>query len=371
MYDSKHARRVQAALHRTRVPAVSPRLADPEFKGLDIPWPKGLAPRADPITPSPSKNGRLPRADAIAMMDTDAEAEAMSDVFTPDHYFKTDWYTYARDFDSYQGQFGPNSATWDAPYLGKYYVVYVGKLKVIVYKTNLHMHDDSKKMPDGSYSLPLKQMLRQIIDEARPRLFLTTGTAGGVYPKLQEGDVMVTRAAHFLCTEDYAKAKFNGKTYKSKWTVPKQYAGTAHKLMRKYAKNLIGKGTPPSKQCSTNDSNDYPVDIYFDGEGIIPPYHPILTTDSFMFGTSKNKLYQKGVAVEMDDAVLGLVCKEMEKPPLWASVRNYSDPCINGDLPYDEQKKCADFYYDEYGYWTTVMSGITSWAILAGFGEHQ
>ena len=87
----------------------------------------------------------------------------MSDVFTPGHYFKTDWYTYARDFASYKGQFGPNSATWDAPFLGQYYVVYVGGLKVIVYKTNLHMHDDSKKMPDGSYSLPLKQMLAQII----------------------------------------------------------------------------------------------------------------------------------------------------------------------------------------------------------------
>jgi len=35
-----------------------------------------------------------------------------------------------------------------------------------------------------------------------------------------------------------------------------------------------------------------------------------------MFGTSKNKLYKQGVAVEMDDAVLGLVCKEMAKPPL-------------------------------------------------------
>jgi hypothetical protein len=137
--------------------------------------------------------------------------------------------------------------------------------------------------------------------------------------------------------------------------------------MARYAKNLTGKGKPPAKTCSTNNSNKYPVDIYFDGVGIIPPYHPILTTDSFMFGTSKNKLYKKGVAVEMDDAVLGLVCKEMENPPLWASVRNCSDPCINGDLPYEEQSNCAEFYYSEYGYWTTVMSGITSWGILAGF----
>src|SRR5438477_3396998 len=132
MFDRKHASRVQAALRRTRVPAISPRLADEEFKGLNIQWPKGLAPTVEPIDPAPSKNARLPRADAIAMMDTEAEAEAMSDVFTPGHLFKTDWYTYARNFDSYKGQFGTKSATWDAPYLGKYYVVRIGELKVIV-----------------------------------------------------------------------------------------------------------------------------------------------------------------------------------------------------------------------------------------------
>ncbi|HEX3110999.1 MAG TPA: hypothetical protein VHU41_18000 [Thermoanaerobaculia bacterium] len=367
MATTHRAERKTSVLRRTRVPAVSPRLEDPDFKGLNIPWPKGLAPIQEPINPAPSANARLPRVDAVAMMDTDAEAEAMSDVFTPGHYFKTDWYTYARDFASYKGQFGPNSATWDAPYLGKYFVVRIGGLKVLVYKTNLHMADDAKKMPNGSYSLPLKQMLTQVIADTKPSLFLTTGTSGGVYPQMQLGDVMATRAAHFLCAEDFKSAPFNGTTYTSDWTIGRQYAGEAQRLMQKYAKNLTAKGEPTTKHCSTNDTNKYPTNIHFDGVAPVPAFHPILTTDTFLFGTSKNKLYKKGVAVEMDDAVLGLVCKEMAKPPRWASVRNLSDPTINGDLPYNEQKSCADFYYDKYGYWTTVMSGITTWAILAGF----
>ncbi|HEY0370648.1 MAG TPA: hypothetical protein VGD79_01525 [Thermoanaerobaculia bacterium] len=367
MATTHRAERAVAALRRTRVPSVSPRLTNSDFKGLDIPWPKGLGPRPEPIDPAPSKNARLPRVDAVAMMDTEAEAEAMCDVFTPGHYFKTDWYTYARNFDAYKGQFGPKSATLDAPYLGKYFVVSIGDLKVLLYKTNLHMHDDSKKMPNGSYSLPLKQMLAQVIDDTKTSLFLTTGTSGGVYPQMQLGDVMATRAAHFLCTEDYKDAKFNGKTYTSKWTIDTQYAGVAHKLMQKFAKNLTAKGEPTTKHCSTNNTNEYPTNIHFDGVAPVPPFHPILTTDSFMFGTSKNKLYRQGVAVEMDDAVLGLVCKEMPKPPKWASVRNLSDPCINGDLPYNEQSSCAEFYYSKYGYWTTVMSGIATWAILAGY----
>jgi nucleoside phosphorylase len=367
MASTHRAERKTSLLRRTRVPAVSPRLENPDFKGLNIPWPKGLAPRPEPIDPAPSKNARLPRVDAIAMMDTEAEAEAMCDVFTPGYYFKTQWYTYARNFDSYKGQFGPNSATWDAPYLGKYFVVSIGDLKVLIYKTNLHMADDARKMPDGSYSLPLKQMLAQIIGDTKTSLFLTTGTSGGVYPKMQLGDVMVTRGAHFLCAEDFKNAKFNGKTFTSKWNIDKRYATDAHRLMQKYAKNLTAKGEPKTKHCSTNNSNEYPTDIHFDGSEPVPPFHPILTTDTFLFGTSKNKLYKKGVAVEMDDAVLGLVCKAMAKPPRWASVRNLSDPTINGDLPYSEQKSCADFYYDKYGYWTTVMSGITTWSILAAF----
>lgn len=369
--EDRAARKV-SALRRSRVPAESPRMTKDDYKGLNIAWPKGLAPVPHPIDPAPSRNARLPRVDAIAMMDTEAEAEAMCDVLTPGHYY-SDWYIYARNYNAYVDQLGPrsNALPSKSPYLGQYFVVSIGRLKVLVYKTNLHMHDDVKQMPNGSYSLPIRQMLQQVIEDAKPRLFLTTGTSGGVYPNMQLGDVVATRAARFYCKEDFKNAPFNNKTFKSDWDVPKEYTPAAQKLMQKFAKNLQGKGEPPAKQCSANTSNKYPTDIYFDGTRDIPPFHPILTTDFFEFGTSTNKLNRLGVAVEMDDACLGLVCSEMKNPPLWASVRNLSDPCINGDQPYSAQSNCADFYYSKYGYWTTVMSGITTWAILAGFGAKQ
>jgi hypothetical protein len=47
-------------------------------------------------------------------------------------------------------------------------------------------------------------------------------------------------------------------------------------------------------------------------------------------------------------------------------VRNLSDPAINGHLPSQTQDKCAEYYYKEFGYWTTVMSALTTWAIIAG-----
>lgn len=58
---------------------------------------------------------------------------------------------------------------------------------------------------------------------------------------------------------------------------------------------------------------------------------PLITTDSFMFGTTTNNLDRLGCIVEMDDAVIGMVCQEYDTP--FGFVRNVSDPVINGDLP--------------------------------------
>lgn len=373
MNEPSPSSRLSKSLQRIQIPAESPR-SDQEvsWKGLDIHWPAGLKPKPEPMKHAPSPDDPLPKVDVIAMMDTAAEAEAMSDVLTPGYYYKSDWYRYARDFQAkYLDQLGPQAPALESRYLGLYFITHVGPLKVLVYKTNLHLHTDGKRLPDGSYTLPIRDMLQQMITEARPKLFLTTGTSGGVYCSMQLGDVTVTRAAHFLCEQHYKDTSFNGKTYTSKWEVPTKYEPTAHQLMQGFVGQLTGKGTPPVANCSCNPSADYPTRIYFDGSGGIPPFHPVITTDFFDYGTSTDGLDKIGVAVEMDDAVLGLVCSQMESPPLWASVRNLSDPCINGKLDLAVQGHCADFYYEKYGYWTTVMSGITTWSLIAGFGDQK
>lgn len=367
MTDLTRSERLVESLKRIHTRAESPRMEDETFKGLKIDWPRGLAPKPRPIDPAPKPSASLPEVDVIAMMDTSAEAEAMCDVFTPGYYYDSRWYRYAKNFAAYEPLLGPDSAAGPkAPYLGLYFVTTVGKLKVLVYKTNLHLHIDGKKMPNGQYSTPIVKMLAQMIGDAKPKLFLTTGTSGGVYCSMQLGDVAVTRAAHFLCQDHYRNAPFNGKTYRSDWDVPKSYAAEAQKLMHEYAGELSNKGEP-KEPCNCNPSKNYPTKIWFDGVAPIAPFHPVLTTDFFDFGTSTNHLDHDGIAVEMDDACLGLVCSQMKKPPLWASVRNLSDPCINGKLDKDDQTSCANFYYSKYGYWTTVMSGITTWSIIAGF----
>ena len=73
----------------------------------------------------------------------------------------------------------------------------------------------------------------------------------------------------------------------------------------------------------------------------------------------------------MGDAVLGMVAAEMgAAAPRWLVVRNASDPPINGVLPTspsvpDMQAHWAVFYYEQYGYWTSVNSAIACWALIA------
>ena len=65
--------------------------------------------------------------------------------------------------------------------------------------------------------------------------------------------------------------------------------------------------------------------------------------------------------------------------PHWLVIRNASDPQINGKLPnhstpgvpralrrpLDMQAHWAVWYYETYGYWTSVNSAIAVWAMAA------
>jgi hypothetical protein len=109
-------------------------------------------------------------------------------------------------------------------------------------------------------------------------------------------------------------------------------------------------------------------DIKIDGRDF-EAFHPMLTTDFFEFGNSTNRLDRDGCGVEMGDAALGLVAEQLgAAAPKWLVVRNVSDPLINADLPtepVDMQAHWAVWYYEGYGYWTSVNSAIVTWAMIA------
>ncbi len=298
----------------------------------------------------------------IVVTYTAEEARALADVLTPGVRAR-DWQHYTHRYDAYVSDIGPRGPSLISKRLGSYALTKIGTQRVLAMKSELHLATDGKTTPHG-VTLPLRKLFHQIIAEARPDVFVTTGTAGGVSCAMQLGDVVVSRAARFCCQAEYQQAPFNNTMYRSTWTVPAGKRSRAEGLMRPFAAHLASSVAPPNADCSCAGAA-FPARIRYDGAGGIPAFKPILTVDFFEFGTSTNGLDQLGMAVEMDDAVLGLTCSELASPPHWVSVRNLSDPAINGDLTPDAQTTCAAGIYADYGYWTSVMSGLAVWGIVA------
>jgi hypothetical protein len=169
--------------------------------------------------------------------------------------------------------------------------------------------------------------------------------------------------------------------YTCNWNVPKQYFDKAIELMQLFKDKLAEpEFLPPTVNFAPLNNLPKPVrqnvpNIILDDGNQMPRFHPILTTDFFEFGTSINHLEREGCGVEMGDAVLGLVIEERKgggvSAPNWLVIRNCSDPQINGELRNKPAKQSlqamwAVYYYKGFGYWTSVMSAITTWAIIAG-----
>ena len=333
---------------------------------LTIDFPQGARPTPEALAQHPNPSAPLPQADVIAIAYTVAEAAALSDVLTPGVDYKQ-WYNYARDYAAhYRPLVGPGGPSLSSGRLGSFYPLRVKDKSVLVMKSELHLARDKKRLPDGSVSLPIRDFFKQIIVEVRPEVVVTTGTAGGASCDQHLGDVVVTRAGRFLCSGWYADEPFNKQTFASRpWSIPSASRAATSALMQGYAGNLSGGQVPPETRCGCGSAT-HPTRILVDGEGGIPAGKPILTTDTFDYGTSTNGYGALGLACEMDDAVLGMVCADdLAQPPLWASVRNLSDPCINGTLSKADQVNCAAKYYEIYGYWTSVMSALVCWSIVA------
>jgi nucleoside phosphorylase len=345
---------------------------------LAIPFPQGLAPIPQPLPAIPDPADALPQARVLVVTWTVAEQDGLADVLTPGFGRKA-WYRYNRGFEErYQANIRRGAPALQARRLGSWFPTQVGGIPVICFKSELHLNQDGVATGEGTATLPVKDMFDQLISEVQPEVVLTVGTSGGVYGDHDLGDVVVTRGAKFRLTQEFRNEPFSTATYRSDWEIPTQYFEEAEQLMERFKDQLLEPPLgPPTKRYPFDGPLIEPPpnipDIKLDGRDL-PEFHPILTTDYFEFGTSANHLEDEGCAVEMGDAVLGLVCEELDNPPRWAVVRNLSDPQINGDLPtgrreLNMQTHWAVWYYEAYGYWTSVTGALATWAIVAGLAR--
>lgn len=360
-----------------------PRIPVPEaslLADLGLQFPAGLAPTPTQLDIEPATSDPLPTADVLVVTWTVAEVEALADTLTPG-FSRRNWYRYDRFFEErYANQIRPAAPAQQARRLGSYFPTRIGGKRVLCFKSELHLNQDGIATGVGTATLPVADLFRQMIREVRPQLVITVGTAGATFPDHELGDVMLTRGAKFRLAREFRNENFNNRSYRSDFVIPTTHLEAGRELMKQHENQLVEPdfGPPTTRYLLNGQVPLIPAprntpDFKIDGADFVE-FLPMLTTDFFEFGTSANGLEQEGCGVEMGDAVLGMVVERMqeegEAAPQWLVIRNASDPQINGRLPdqprnRNMQAHWAVWYYETYGYWTSVNSAIAAWAMIA------
>jgi purine-nucleoside phosphorylase len=204
----------------------------------------------------------------------------------------------------------------------------------------------------GRPELPNIDLWRQLIEEVRPKLVITTGTAGGIGKQFEVGDVVVSPIVRFDCTAKFKRQPFATSDYSSVAPNSSRFA-TAKQLFKANAGQLPKDNTRPPKIVKV---------------GVKALTSSVVTTDFFGFDTSNDhyKLQGLGDVSEMGDAVLGLVASQMGKnAPRWMALRNVSDPQIKAEGTLKQQAALAAHIYKAFGRWSSVCSAIVCWALIA------
>jgi kumamolisin len=317
-----------------------------------VPWPSGLEPKAAPLERAPAESDDLSRFagyDAVVVTWTSAEAAALAAMFTPD-YLPSQWYDYRHDVDSYI----PLVTGGDAPFndkspdmvryyhsLGLYFPCTIGSRRILLFKSGLHLDYDGPK-------LPLHKLVGEMVAAVRPKVFITTGTAGGIGKAVALSDVVIGGKTRFYCTGQFKNEPFAGKSFKTS-SLPSATLRLITPDLLSVNASLVPNARKVPKIWSGDDAT-------------------IVTTDFFGFDDSTDyyKLEGKGQVCEMGDAMVGDALARSGVD--WFAIRNASDPQIpNPKHDIEAAKQAAGKIYLEYGAFTTAASAIGTWATLVGY----
>jgi Phosphorylase superfamily len=315
-----------------------------------VPWPAGGAPKASPLPTPPSEADDLTRFngfDAVVVTWTAAEASAMATLFTPGVPL-AEWYEYRHNVESYiplvtgsKAPFNSQSSEMRRYYhsLGLYFPCAVGAARVLLFKSGLHLDYDGPQ-------IPVRRLMAEIAQAVAPKMFITTGTGGGIGANVKLGDVVVAGTVRFDCrtqfkNEDWANASYTASP------LPEGAMSAITPAMVSVNASRI-EGARPTPQ-------------FFSGSA-----GAVVTTDFFAFDDSTNyyRLQGLGQACDMGDAMVADALRSF--PNLaWYSIRNASDPQIpNPSDDIQAATKQAGQIYTRYGGLTTAASLLATWAIL-------
>jgi Phosphorylase superfamily len=315
----------------------------------DIPWPKGLAPTTDKVVRKGGR-GALPKTDVLIVTWTVDEGHALSRVLTPGKDSSNDYVPYRRNFAKIAKKMRKGCPALEANRLGAYWTSKIGAKKIVVFKSDSHLSQDTKIAPKAGETLPNEDVWRQIIEDTQPQLVITTGTAGGIGKSCQVGDVVVSPVVSFDCQKWLKNEPFGQEIFRNSRRTSRKLS-IAKQLFKANAGQL-----PPDNARQPRISL---------GKSKVSG---VVTTDFFGFDTSDNHFGLRGAGAvsEMGDAVLGLLRSgSPEKVPQWVCVRNVSDPQIKAEGTLREQAQRAAAIYKGFGRWSSVCSAIVCWALIA------
>jgi hypothetical protein len=315
-----------------------------------VPWPKGAEPRAAPLHRAPTATDSLARFrgyDAVVVTWTAAEAAAMASLFTPG-YPIAEWYEYRHNIASYialvTGSRAPfNSREPDmARYyhsLGLYFPCVSGAARVLLFKSGLHFAYDGP-------AIPVRRLMSEIASAVAPKLFITTGTGGGIGADVRLGDVVIAGTVRFDCAAQFKAEPWARASYDASALPPSALGAITPALTCVNAARIPYARSAPKIFSGANDA--------------------VVTTDRFAFDDTTNHYGLKGLgrACDMGDA---MVADALHAIPglAWYSIRNASDPQIanpSGNITRAAQEAAS--IYTRYGGLTTAASLIATWAVI-------
>jgi len=315
-----------------------------------IPWPAEAKPTPAPLPHPPAEADDLSRFrgfDAIVVTWTAAEASALAALFTPG-YPTSSWYPYQHGVAAYvplvtgtRAPFNDNTAEMARYYhtLGLYFPCTIGKARVLLFKSGLHLDYDGP-------ATPVRRLMAELAKTIAPKVFITTGTGGGIGKDVMLGDVVIAGRTRFDCTTQFKSEPWHAASYSTSAPPPGTLEAITPALTRVNAAHVEGARATPKVWAARDDA--------------------IVTTDFFGFDDSTNyyKLQGLGRACDMGDAMVGNAMQETPKVA-WYAIRNASDPQMpdpSGNI--EAAKQQAGQIYSKYGGFTTAASVIASWAVI-------
>lgn len=282
------------------------------------------------------------------------EGHALSRVLTPGKDSRNDYLSYKRNFAKIAKGMVARSPAQQAKRLGAYWTTKIGTKRVVIFKSDSHMSQDTKGKPTpANDKIPNLIVWKQLIEDVQPQLVITTGTAGGIGKQFEVGDVIVSPLVNFFCKRAFKRLDdVHGASVVSN---RKKFA-QAKALFKANSERL-----PP-------DNKRLPRIVVVTPTGL---KSCVVTTDFFGFDTSDDHygLQGHGDVSEMGDAILGLLADEAKKSntpfPRWVAVRNVSDPQIKAEGSIRDQAAIAAHIYKAFWRWSSVCSAIVCWALIA------